>query len=212
MMADGAYATDAVARADDGEVARGALELSAGGIRAALAAKGVATLHYASSVSDACRYLRAGALLAPDPPGHIFLDAADVHARERRRNKCGPVLFVFHAAILGTAAACHAGVCKLPPSAWPGRTSAACWFADADEMANGFVVGNHQQMVVLRDCGGRLPFGTHLMKLIVDAPLPATAGDDSLQALRLAMIASGLAVPLKSRTCAPDCGCRTGAA
>jgi hypothetical protein len=177
-------------------------------IRAALVLRGVRTLHYAASVDDACRYLRAGALLAP---GDIFLDATDVHAHEHRPNKCGPVLFVLETAILATPAALDAGVCKCPPSAWPGRPAHDCWFAGADELLRAFVIGRHQEMLVLR-AGGRLPFGACLAKVIVDDPCPDAPGgdghDDAMRALQLAMAEGGVAARLESRVCAKDCGCR----
>ena len=184
------------------------LALDSATIRAALAAKGVITLHYAAGVDDACRFLRAGALLADQHPGHVFLDPVDVHARERRRNKCGPVLFVLHAAILRTDAARAAGVCRAAPSAWAGRTHDECWFADGGALARGFTVGRHEQMVVIRDCGGRLPFGGHLMQVLVDPAVDAWPGVEAAwDRLRQAGAEGGLAVPLLRRSCEPGCGC-----
>jgi hypothetical protein len=163
-------------------------------IRAAFAARGILALHYAASVEDACRFLRAGALLST---GDVFLDAADIHATLKRQNKCGPVMFVIETAILATPAARDAGVCKC----MPGDAASASWFADAEEVMRDFAVLRHDQMLVLH-AGGRLPFGGHLLHVIVDA---VCAG--ALPALWQAALEGGVGAIVEQRACAPDCGC-----
>lgn len=192
-------------------IADSAIRIPAEHLRAAFAARGVLAFHYAATVDDACRFLRAGVLLTS---GEIFLDAADMHARARRPNKCGPVLFVIAAAILSTPAAGDAGVCNCAPSAWPSHPAGACWFANADAVVRDFDTARHEHMLVLH-AGGNLPFAGFLAKIIVDNPCALDdAGDGHARAmtlLRQAMLDGGVTTVLASRDCPCECECRIAA-
>lgn len=68
-------------------------------------------------------------------------------------------------------------------------------------------------MVVLRHCGGELPFGKHLKEIILDDPgLQTQDGVDlysmAVGALRLAMQNAGISVPIKRRECVEGCACK----
>lgn len=87
------------------------------------------------------------------------------------------------------------------------------WFQDKEDLDENFVKGRFDQMVVLRHCGGELPFGKHLKKIILDDPgrLPNKNGDFysmAVDALRLAMQDAGISVPIKRRQCVAPCTCK----
>lgn len=168
--------------------------------------KGVDSLHYASDVAGACRFLAAGALLTSG--SEIFLDAVDIHAREQRVNKCGPVLLVFDAAILDTPAARQVWATRLAPNNWPLHAEAERWFCSSEELALDFTIGDHGHMLVIRGGDGALPFGRHLRKLIVDDP--QKNGNRYAMAavlLRTAMKTGGIDIPVEKRRCGA-CACR----
>lgn len=77
-----------------------------------------------------------------------------------------------------------------------------------------FVRGRFDQMIVLRHCGGSLPFGRHLKKIILDDPKLKT--DESVNiysmavgALRLALQDANINVPIERRRCKVQCKCKT---
>jgi hypothetical protein len=74
------------------------------------------------------------------------------------------------------------------------------------------VKGQFNQMLVLRHCGGALPFGTHLKRIVLDEPNQTTEDDVDVHsmavgALRLAMQDAKLDVPIERRNCSRACAC-----
>jgi hypothetical protein len=68
-------------------------------------------------------------------------------------------------------------------------------------------------MILLRHCGGALPFGSYLKKIVLDDPHQKNSEDVdyysmAVGALRLAMRDSKLDVPIERRQCRTHCACQ----
>lgn len=200
----------------------------------ALSDKGVTELHHANSVATACQFIRAGSLLsrgsverlrvAQTPQASdeadrrysiwfdVFLDSVDIHKRASRANAYGPVLFVFDIDIINANGTGRIWVTKQNPTKWSGKADSQRWFKDKNDLEENFVKGRFDQMLVLRHCGGALPFGKHLKKIILDDPQLKTELDVdiysmSVGALRLAMQDAKIDVPIQRRKCVDECAC-----
>ncbi|MCI1836871.1 MAG: hypothetical protein LKI62_09330 [Achromobacter ruhlandii] len=200
----------------------------------ALSDKGVTELHHANSVATACQFLRSKALMsrgtverlgltqtaqASDEADRrysiwfdVFVDSVDIHARASRANVYGPVLFVFDLTLIDRNKTGRIWVTKENPTKWSGKSDEERWFRDKDELARDFVRGQFDQMIVLRHCGGSLPFGRHLKKIVLDDPkLKTDEGVDiysmAVGALRLAMQDANIDVPIERRQCNANCRC-----
>lgn len=143
----------------------------------------------------------------------MFLDSVDIHHRAKRANAYGPVLFEINTKVLREEYTGGVWVTKLNPTKWKSVPIEERWFQSKAELADGFERGTFDQMIVLRHCGGELPLGERLNRVILDDPGLALSNVDAYSAaygaLKLAMAVSGLRVPIKTRYCAPDkCGCR----
>jgi hypothetical protein len=180
----------------------------------ALSAEGVTKLHHANSVATACQFLRQKQLMSrgivermgmtqtPQDSDDVdrrysvwfdvFLDSVDIHQRASRANVYGPVLFVFELTLIDRNRTGRIWVTKMNPTKWAGKTDDQRWFQGKEDLQENFVRGTFDQMIVLRHCGGAIPFGSHLTKIVVDDPERRTRdGLDvysmSIGALKLAM-------------------------
>lgn len=201
----------------------------------ALIEKGIDKLHHANSVLTACHFLRAKSLMSrgtierlgvkqtPQKSDDIdrkssiwfdvFADSVDIHGRASRANVYGPVMFVFNTKIIDRTGTGRIWVTKLNPTKWSGKSADQRWFQDKDDLDKNLVKGRFDQMLVLRHCGGALPFKSYLEKIVVDDPDLLTSDDVDIYsmavgALRLAMQDSGLDVPIERRRCRNTCECK----
>ena len=201
-----------------------------------LTEKTVEELHHVNSVATACQFIRSKSLMsrgnvermgfaqtrqASDEIDKrygiwfdVFVDSVDIHHRARRANVYGPVLFVFDINIINKNGTGRLWVTKLNPTKWVGKPDNRRWFQDRNDLEENFVKGEFDQMIVLRHCGGALPFGTYLRKIILDDP--GFRNDDeidlysmSVGALRLAMQDAKIDVPIERRQCRDRCTCST---
>lgn len=199
-----------------------------------LSEMGVAQLHHANSVVTACQFLRSRALLSrgtverrgviQTPQGSdesdrrysvwfdVFLDSVDIHHRAGRANVYGPALFVLDINVINRAGTGRLWVTKLNPTKWAGKSARHRWFQNRQDLEDNFVVGEFDQMLAARHCGGELPFRNHLQRIILDDPECETEdGVDfysmAVGALRLAMQDAGLDVPIERRRCRRNCRC-----
>lgn len=196
---------------------------------------GVSKLHHANSVATACQFIRSQSLLSRGSVDRlgltqtpqktddvdrrysiwfdVFLDSVDIHKRANRANAYGPVLFVFDVNIINKNGTGRIWVTKCNPTKWAGKPNQDRWFQSKEDLSKHFVKGRFDQMIVLRHCGGELPFGKYLKEIILDDPVAKT--DDGVDlysqaigALRLAMQDAGISVPIKRRECRGDCVCQ----
>lgn len=200
-----------------------------------LTEKGVAELHHANSVATACQFLRSKALMSRGTVERmglmqtaqdsdevdrrysiwfdVFVDSVDIHARASRANVYGPVLFVFDLTLIDRNKTGRIWLTKENPTKWAGKPDKERWFQGKDELSSDFLKGRFDQMIVLRHCGGVLPFGRHLKKIILDDPKIETDEDVNIYsmavgALRLAMQDAGIDVPIERRQCNAGCACK----
>jgi hypothetical protein len=198
-----------------------------------LARNGVVTLNHAASVSAACHYLRAGALLSRGTVARkglyqtpqtsdaedkkrsvwfdVFVDSVDIHGRGSLANIYGPVLFVLDASLVSKAYTGRVWVTKSNPIRWAGKSSKERWFQSQADLEMNFVKGRFDQMVVFRHCGGELEFGPYLKEIILDDPIQKATGVDfysmAYGALLSAARAGGISVKVKKRKCGVGCKC-----
>ena len=197
--------------------------------------KGVTELHHANSVATACQFIRRRSLLSRGSVERlgitqtpqisddadkrysiwfdVFLDSVDIHKRASRANIYGPVLFVLDIGIIDRNSTGKIWVTKLNPTKWAGQSESQRWFKDKTDLVNNFVKGCFDQMLVLRHCGGSLPFGSYLKNIILDDPYQKTKDkidiySMSVGALRLAMGDANINVPIHRRKCTNGCVCR----
>lgn len=200
-----------------------------------LSEKGVTELHHANSVATACQFIRSKSLLSRGSVDRlgltqtpqktddadrrysiwfdVFLDSVDIHRRASRANAYGPVLFVFDINIINKNGTGRIWVTKCNPTKWSRKADEERWFQGKDDLSENFVKGRFDQMIVLRHCGGELPFGKHLKEIILDDPDAKTEDEVDLYsqavgALRLAMQDAGISVPIKRRKCSEECACQ----
>ena len=200
----------------------------------ALRDKGVEQLHHANSVVTACQFIRSKSLLSrgtvdrmgitQTPQGSdeidrrysiwfdVFMDSVDIHHRARRANVYGPVLFVFDLKLIDRNGTGRLWITKLNPTKWAGKSEKHRWFQNKAEIEEEFVVGQFDLMLVARHCGGELPFGRHLKKIVLDDPEIKNENDVDIYsmavgALRLAMDDAKIDVPIERRVCRPGCVC-----
>lgn len=199
-----------------------------------LTEKGVTELHHVNSIATACQFIRSKALMSrgiverngltqtPQESDDVdrrysiwfdlFLDSVDIHARANRANVYGPVLFVFDIALINKNQTGRIWLTKLNPTKWAGKPDDERWFQDKDDLEQNFVRGRFDQMIVLRHCGGSIPFGRHLKKIVLDDPKCQTQEDVDIYsmgvgALRLAMQDANIDVPIERRECQARCAC-----
>jgi hypothetical protein len=201
----------------------------------AISASGVTELHHANSIATACQFIRSRSLMsrgtverlgiaqtaqASDEADKsysvwfdVFLDSVDIHNRANCANVYGPVLFVFDINIINANETGRIWVTKCNPTKWDKKNEEERWFQDKNDLTKNFVLGRFDQMIVLRHCGGSLPFGKHLKKIILDDPVMDTTEQVDIYsmavgALRLAMQDADINVPIERRKCRPKCSCK----
>lgn len=141
----------------------------------------------------------------------VFADAVDIHHRVRNVNHYGPVLFELSLDIIRRSHTGRVWITKLNPTKWAGMKRRERWFQSKEDLEENFVAGNFDHMIVFRHCGGALPFGNFLQRIILDDPHMKVEGIDLFSAgfgaLALAMSDAGLRVPITRRKCRAQCGC-----
>lgn len=200
-----------------------------------LSQKGVTELHHSNSVATACQFIRSRSLLsrgtverlevAQTPQESddtdrrysiwfdVFLDSVDIHNRASRANVYGPVLFIFDIGIIHKNSTGRIWVTKENPTKWANKEEEDRWFQNKTDLEENFVKGRFDQMIVLRHCGGELPFKKHLKKIVLDDPKRHTSDDIdyysmAVGALHLAMQDAGVDVPIERRQCGDKCKCK----
>jgi len=221
--------------AADRQSVRLLMDLPSAHVFEVLSEERVTQLHHANSVATACQFIRSRALLsrgsvkrlglAQTPQDSdeadrrysiwfdVFLDSVDIHSRASRANVYGPVQFVFTLNIINKNSTGRIWVTKKNPTKWAGKPYKERWFQDKEDLDENFVKGRFDQRVVLRHCGGELPFGKHLKKIILDDPgrLPNKNGDFysmAVDTLRLAKQDAGISVPIKRHQCVDPSTCK----
>jgi hypothetical protein len=200
----------------------------------ALIAKGIDEIHHANSVLTACQFLRSKSLMSRGTVERlgikqtaqksddidkrygiwfdVFADSVDIHARASRANVYGPVMFVIDSKVIEKTYTGRIWVTKINPTKWSGKADTERWFQGKEDLEENLVKGRFDQMLVLRHCGGELPFKNYLKKIILDDPGLKTEDDVDIYsmavgALRLAMQDSGLDIPIERRQCRNACAC-----
>lgn len=211
------------------------MDLLSSVVHQALVDVGATHIHHANTVLTACHFLRAKALLSRGTVERrglaqtaqqsdrldkkysiwfdVFADSVDIHARANSENHYGPVLFVLDVGLIKKAHIGRVWVTKQNPTRWRGKTKSERWFQSKADLAENFIYGEFGHMIVFRHCGGELPFGRFLRRIILDDPRMETDNGVNLYsaaygALRLAMTDAGIDVPIERRTCAGGCLCR----
>jgi hypothetical protein len=201
-----------------------------------LQSKGVASIHHANSVITACQFLRIGSLVSrgaierkklyqtPQDSDAIdkrwgvwfdvFADSVDIHQRAKRANAYGPVLFVLNAELIKSAYTGRVWVTKLNPTKWEGTNAEDRWFTSIADLNANYVKGRFDQMIVFRHCGGALPFGPHLQRIVLDDPQRKTPGridyySMAYGALTFAIAEGPVAAKIERRNCPAGCACNT---
>lgn len=196
--------------------------------------KGVTHLFHANSVKTACQFIKHRSLLSrgtverldvSQTPQNsddsdkrygvwfdVFMDSVDIHDRANRANLYGPVLFKLKTEIIKKTYAGRLWVTKLNPTKWAGMSEKERWFQDKSDLEQNFVVGRFDQMIVVRHCGGQLPFGNFVKKIVLDDPNRSTHDDVDVYSmavgsLRLAMEEAGVGIMIERRACRTDCSC-----
>jgi hypothetical protein len=211
------------------------MDLSSNKVFDVLRSKKVAELYHANTVLTACTFLQKGMILsrgnvereklfqtsqssdAVDKKYGIwfdaFVDSVDIHARARKRNIYGPVIFVIDSEIIQKTYTGKIWVSKLNPTKWAENDMDDRWFKSIDDLSTNFVKGRFDQMILFRHSGGALPFKSYLKKIILDDPF--YEGDDGMDvfssargALQLAMTLGGFDVPIEKRKCESICKCK----
>jgi len=192
-------------------------------------------IHHANTVLTACQFLRERALLSRGTIERrgllqteqssdgldkkygiwfdVFTDSVDIHKRASTENIYGPVLFVFDVGLIQKAYTGRVWVTKLNPTKWDGKTKRQRWFQSKEDLKTNLTYGTFDHMIVFRHCGGELPFGKYLRKIILDDPgMKTKDGVDLYSAgyggLKLAMTDAGLDIRIQKRICTPKCRCK----
>jgi hypothetical protein len=210
------------------------MEIQSSKVYDVLTNKSVNKLYHANTVATACHFLRSGSILSrgtverkglfQTPQSSdttdkfwaiwfdVFVDSVDVHHRIRDANVYGPVLLVFDASIIKHADNRRTWVTKLNPTKWGGKKHKQRWFMSDTDLEDNFVVGDFDQMIVFRHCGGELSIHDYLKEIILDDPQKHTLGKMDFYsiaygALRSAMSDGGIDAKISRRKCRTGCKC-----
>lgn len=197
--------------------------------------KGINEIFHANSVLTACQFLKKQSLLSRgtlERYGYmqtaqssdaidktyslwfdVFTDTVDIHNRARIPNIYGPVQFVLDTEVLKETSTGRIWVTKVNPTKFGGKTDEQRWFQSKADLRTNLIKGEFDQMVVFRHCGGQLPFGKYLKKIVLDDPHYIIDKHIDMYsmaygALNHAMSESGIDVPIEQRVCRHGCGCR----
>ena len=210
------------------------MEISSKRVYEVLRSKGVDCIYHANSVITSCQFLRKGALLSRGTVERsglyqtkqmsddadknlgiwfdVFADSVDIHARAKKANVYGPVLFVLDVELISKAYTGKVWVTKLNPTKWYAKKHEERWFVSPIDLEETFVTGRFDQMIVFRHCGGELPITKYLKKIILDDPNLVTASkidyySMAYGALKLAMTEGDISIPVSKRKCPRNCTC-----
>lgn len=211
------------------------MELSAPKLHKILTEHGVKEIYHANSVTTACAFLKTGALLSrgtverrgyqqttqpSDKDDHefslwfdVFADTRDMHECIKKPNIYGPVLFVLNVDILKSPQLGNVWVTLEDPTNFHGLPENKRWFQSLDDIAGRLTPGAFSQMLVFRHCGGELPYGEHLKRIVLDNPQRKTECDHDYYdvaygALLLAQSQGpSTEVPIEERLCRSECDC-----
>ncbi len=197
--------------------------------------KGIDNLYHANTVLTSCQFLKTGAFLSRgnlERHGYhqtpqtsdaidkkyniwfdVFADFVDIHHRGRMINNYGPVLFVIDPSILLESSTGRVWITKRNPTKWSGLSDKNRWFQSVDEVAEGLIYGDFDQMLVFRHCGGELPFEGFVKKIILDDPEFTLGGGIDVfsmayGALMLAMEEGSQEISIEKRRCRLGCDCK----
>lgn len=214
------------------------MELDAKEVLRVLRDKNIEYFHHANTVQTSCIFLQKGRLLSrgtvderdiPQTPQKsdnldkqygiwydIFLDTVDIHARAKKRNLYGPVLFVFDLGILEEDWLSTIWITKKNPTSWKSTDSHLDrYFQSVSEFESGYKKGDFGSMFMLRAAGGILRLNPHLKEIIVDDPnwkdvsVDAHVYSEAVGALRASAWQGGLTnISIKKRVCVSECKCK----
>lgn len=202
-----------------------------------LEAEGMTHLYHANTLITSCHFLRHGSLLSREKVeklnlaqteqlsdnidkkfgiyNDIFLDSCDIHKRASQINNYGPVIFKINLDILKDESNGDIYITKENPINWnPLDENDLFWFQSIKEVEKGFNKFNFKQILVYRNCKGKLPLDGFLEEIIVDDPERNFAsGIDivsySMGALRLAYALGPLEeIKFRIRKCNKSCNCK----
>lgn len=201
-----------------------------------LQGKGVRRLHHANSVTTSCTFLDVGGLVSrahavrnglPQTSqrsdnvdqrygvwNDIFTDTVDIHTRASNRIVYGPVLFNFSAELLlNLPQETEVLVTKRNVQYWmDGEAPGERYFASVPELHANLHPGDFGQAITFRNDEGIVPFGNHLLELVLDDPqiaLPVIGNPFSPAKERLEqlLLSRNMRVPVTRRQCIPGCRC-----
>lgn len=211
------------------------MQISSKDVYRILKDNGIEFLYHANSVLTACHFLRSASLLSRGTVQRrgltqtsqysdstdmrrsiwydIFMDSVDIHNRIRTANAYGPVQFVISIDILESVYTGALWITKLNPTKWAGKSHEQKWFLDKADLLKNFTVGQFDQMIVVRHCGGELDIRDFLIKIILDDPKLITTAEDvdiysmAYGALRSASQDADLNIQIERRKCGSGCRC-----
>lgn len=200
--------------------------------------RGISTLHHANTVTTSCTFLETGGLasrkyvedryLAQTPQSsdsadkqfqvwdRIFVDHVDIHHRggkSRGPNYYGPVLFLLKLEVLLTLPeGTDVLVAKRNPIYWPNLPASERWFTDKDQLAQEFVVGEFEKMLMIQTPAGILSFPDELIQINLDNPnRKLSTGEDShshsLARLNASAELGGVEIAINPANCKIGCRC-----
>lgn len=213
------------------------MKLSIKKVYKTLKSKGITHLYHANTVITSCHFLKRGALLSREKIeklklaqteqssdkidkkygiyNDIFIDSCDIHKRANQINHYGPVLFKINLDIINNESIGEMYITKENPSNWnPLDDIASYWFQNVKEVNEDFGEFHFKQILVLRNCKGKLPLIDFLEEIIVDEPsrnFPKKLDtvSYSIGALKLAYALGPLEnVDFKVRKCSGFCTCK----
>jgi hypothetical protein len=205
-------------------------------VLAVLLAKGIPHVFHANSVLTSGAFLRQGGLLSrgyaeannqPQTPQYtdaidkrfgiwhdVFVDSDDYHRRIRNPNQYGPVVFEIDSQILNhLPAGSEVFVTRSNPTKWAnGQSHGDRYFETSQQLSAALTKGTFDYMITIRTPNGMLPFGQHLIQVVLDDPSKQRADNtdvfaSALAALQVMAQQSGVTAPLIKRTCNDGCKC-----
>jgi hypothetical protein len=214
-------------------------DLKSAEITEILKAKGLLNLYHANTVLTSNTFMENGHLLSRQcveekglrqTPQYtdgsdkkfgiynsIFLDFVDIHARARKKNHYGPILFVFSVDLLQEFQIVH--ITKRNPSKWSDADDdASRYYMSSEEFRIGYSKGDFDSMLILPEMERLTLLGT-LHYVVFDNPglnwndSGKDICDDAIDALKIAAKKGGLSghgIEIHKRACDfRFCRCRS---
>lgn len=189
--------------------------------------KGIEYLHHANTVSTAITFIESNALLSRhyvesnglfqteqksdkedktfDVWDHVFLDGRDLHARYKRANEYGPVLFRFKLKLLTSPQIQSILVTRSNPWYWNQNTPLdRRFYATVEEVNQDYLTGKRldsQIMFTIRNPETEIKLNKYLHSIGIDKPKlvvnlssgqQMTAGDYAYKAIQKSLNSNGL--------------------